>query len=468
MNLQDKVDTFLAEGPVADRYASSVSHYYARYLDTLGLRDTQFVDATPHHLVEADGREVLDLVAGYGTCYWGRSERVRDVVRQAVDLRMPNLVQFAIPVLATMVAEELLDYAGEGFDRVFFTNGGAESIEYALKMARNATGRTRAISFEGGYHGLTLGALSVNGAVKHQRMFGLEGENLLLPFNDVERLADAFAKNRKQIAAVVIEPVVARTGEVASDEFLQRARELCDRHGALLVMDEITTGFGRTGRPFCQQWSGVRPDVMAVAKGLSGGMAPVGAVLYRDAVYKKVFNNIERIAVYSSTFKENNLSMAAALAVLELFRENPSIYDHVNAAETRLRARLEDGDGGTGFDDGIGPGDRPYGFRVGGRGLVLTVEVVARKKRWLHSLIDKVEGDMFYGMLARDLFVEEAILVSLPNRFGARLALLPPLDLPLEEIDHFADALVRCTDRLLDASNWSLLKDVVADARTVL
>lgn len=468
MNLQDKVDAFFGEGPVADRYAASVSHYYARYLDTLGLRDTRFVDATPHHLVEADGREVLDLVAGYGTCYWGRTERVRDVVRQAVDLRMPNLVQFAIPVLATMVAEELLDYAGEGFDRVFFTNGGAESIDYALKMARNATGRTRAISFEAGYHGLTLGALSVNGAVKHQRMFGLEGENLLLPFNDAERLADAFAKNHRQIAAVVIEPVVARTGEVASDEFLRRARELCDRHGALLIMDEIKTGLGRTGRPFFHQWSGVRPDVMAVAKGLSGGMAPVGAVLYHEGVYKKVFNNIERIAVYSSTFKENNLSMAAALAVLEIFRENPSIYDHVNAAEARLRERLEDGHGPGGFDDGTGPGDRPYGFRVGGRGLVLTVEVVARKKRWLHSLIDKVEGDMFYGMLARDLFVDEAILVSLPNRFGARLALLPPLDLPLAEIDHFADALVRCTDRLLDASNWSLLKDVVADARTVL
>jgi len=460
MNLQEKVDAFLARGPVADRYASSVSHYYARYLDTLGLRDTLFVDATPHHLVEAGGRRVLDMVAGYGTCYWGRSEQIRDVVRQGIDLKMPNLVQFAIPVLATMVAEELLEYAGDGFDRVFFTNGGAESIEYALKMARNATGRTRAICFEAGYHGLTLGALSVNGAVKHQKMFGLEGENLLLPFNDPERLAEAFSKHRKEISAVVIEPVVARTGEVASDEFLQRARELCDRHGALLIMDEIKTGFGRTGRPFFHQWSGVQPDVMAVAKGLSGGMAPVGAVLYRDAVYRKVFNNIERIAVYSSTFKENNLSMAAALAVLEKFRANPSIYDHVNAAEARLRERLE--------AHGEGPGASPFGFRVGGRGLVLTVEVVPRGKRWLHRLIDKVEGDMFYGMLARDLYVEEAILVSLPNRFGARLALIPALDLPLEEIDHFADALIRVTDRLLEASNWSLLKDVVADARTVL
>lgn len=455
MKLQDKLDAFLAQRPVADRYAESVSHFYAAYLDTLGLRDTRFVDSTAHHLVEADGREVLDLVAGYGTCYWGRSERVRDVVRQAIDLKTPNLVQFAIPALATMVAEELLDYAGEGFDRVFFTNGGAESIEYALKMARNATGRTRAICFEGGYHGLTLGALSVNGAVKHQRMFGLEGENLLLPFNDPEALADAFAKNRKQIAAVVVEPVIARTGEVASDDFLRRARELCDRHGALLVLDEIKTGFGRTGRPFFHQWSGVRPDVMAVAKGLSGGITPVGAVLYRESVYKKVFNNIERIAVYSSTFKENNLAMAAALAVLDLFRENPSVYDHVNAAEARLRERLEGGDG-------------PYSFRIGGRGLVLTIEVVPRGKRWLHRLIDMVEGDMFYGMLARDLFQEEAILVSLPNRFGARLALLPPLDLPLEQIDHFADALIRSTDRLLGASNWSLLKEVVADARTVL
>lgn len=457
MNLQQKVDAFVARGSIADRYADSISHYYARYLDTLGLRETRFVDATAHHLIEADGRRVLDLVAGYGTCYWGRSERVRDVVRQALDLRLPSLVQFAIPVLATMVAEELLAYAGGGFDRVFFTNGGAESTDYALKMARNATKRRRAICFEAGYHGLTLGALSVNGAVQHQRMFGLEGENVILPFNDPEALADAFARHRKEIAAVVIEPIVARTGEVASDEFLRRARELCDRYGALLVLDEIKTGFGRTGRPFFHHWSGVQPDVMTVAKGLSGGIAPVGAVLYRDAVYRKVFNNIERIAVYSSTFKENNVSMAAALAVLELFRENPDIYTHVEAAEAHLRARLADDD------------DRPYNFRIGGRGMVLTVEVVEQRgKRWLHRVIDRVEGDMFYGMLARDLYRDEGILVSLPNRFGARLALLPPLDLPLEELDHFADALIRSTDRLLGASNWSLLKDVVADARTVL
>lgn len=457
MNLQQRVDAFVARGPVADRYATSVSDYYARYLDTLGLRDTRFVDATAHHLVEEGGRRILDLVAGYGTCYWGRSDRVRDVVRQAVDLRMPSLVQFAIPVLATMVAEELLEYAEGGFDRVFFTNGGAESIDYALKMARNVTGRTRAVCFEAGYHGLTLGALSVNGAAKHQRMFGLEGENLLLPFNDPERLAATFAKHRKQIAAVVIEPVVARTGEIASEEFLKQARALCDRHGALLVLDEIKTGFGRTGRRFFHHWSGVTPDVMTVAKGLSGGIAPIGAVLYQDAVYRKVFNNIERIAVYSSTFKENNVSMAAALAVLELFRENPGIYDHVNAAEARLRERLADQPG------------RPYSFRIGGRGMVLTIEIVTeRGKRWLHRVIDRVEGDMFYGMLARDLYQEEGVLVSLPNRFGARLALLPPLDLPLDEIDHFADALIRSTERLLEASNWSLLKDVVADARTVL
>jgi ornithine--oxo-acid transaminase len=457
MKLQERIDAFLARGPAADVYAGAVSHYYVRYLETLGLRETTFVDHTEHHLVEAGGRRVLDLVAGYGTCHWGRAREIRDAVRQAAELRLPGLVQFTAPVLASMVAEELLAYAGEDFDRVFFTNGGAESVDYALKMARNVTGRTRAVCFAAGYHGLTLGALAVNGAVEHQRMFGLEGESLVLPFNDAQALEDAFRTHGRELAAVVVEPVVARTGEVATPRFLERARALCDRWGALLVLDEVKTGFGRTGRPFFHRWSGVVPDVMTVAKGLSGGMVPVGAVLYGERVYRKVFSSVERIAVYSSTFKENNLSMAAALAVLDLFRRRPWIYDHVLEAEARLRDRLEAAGGDT------------FGFRVGGRGLLLTVEVVPRRgKRWMHRLMDRVEGDMFYGMLARDLYEAEAILVSLPNRFGARLALIPALDLPHEELDAFADALARSTGRLLERSNWGLIKDVVADARTVL
>lgn len=457
MNLQSRVDAFLASHRVADTYATSISHYYSRYLGSLGLGDVVFVDHDAHHLVDQAGRRYLDLVAGYGSAYWGRSEAIKDVARQAIDLRLPTLVQFAHPVLATMLAEKLLAFAGGDFERVFFTNGGAEATDYALKMARMVTGRRRMVCFEMGYHGLTLGALGVNGSVKHQKMFQVQGDAIVLPLNDVQRLEDAFRAHGREIAGVILEPFVARTGELASPEFLRTIRRLCDRSGALFLCDEIKTGFGRTGRPFCYQWSGVVPDVITVAKGLSGGMVPVGAVLSRDPVYRRVFDSIEKIAVYSSTFKENNIAMAVGLAVLDGFEQQPGIYDQVVAAEALLRDALADRPGS------------PVQFTVGGRGLALTISATSRVRRnVVRALVDAVEGDAVPGILCRRLFAEHQVLVSLPNRFGASIAVIPALDVPHAELQRFAGALRQVAEDMATAGNVQILREVVADARAVL
>ena len=457
MNLQSRIDRFLATHQVAEVYARRVNHFYTKYLTSLGLADVVFTDHDTHHLVDRDGNRYLDLVAGYGACYWGRAEFVRDAARQALELRMPSLVQFSHSVLGAMLAEALVSYAGGDFDRVFFTNGGAESTDYALKMARMVTGRSRMVCFTMGYHGLTLGALGVNGSVKHQKMFGVDGPAIVLPLNDAEALTEAFRRHGREIAGVIVEPVVARTGEVASAEFMRLARALCDQYGSLLICDEIKTGFGRTGKPFCYQWSGVVPDIITVAKGLSGGVSAVGAVLSREHLYRKVFDSIEKIAVYSSTFKENHVAMAVGLAVLDAFDRQPGIYDHVKGAEALVRQQLATSEGS------------PVSYTIGGRGLVLTIGASsAVRTNLVRALVDKVEGDAIPGILCRRLFAEHRILVSLPNRFGASVALIPALDLPHAELGHFTTSLRAVAGEMATESNWRTLREVVADARAVL
>ena len=457
INLEQRIEGFLRTQDLNEVFRAHMNHRYADYLETIGIGDTRFVDHTAHHLIDEHGARYLDMVGGYATTHWGRRPKVTDAVRQALDLSIPSLVQFGMPVLSAMLAAELARYAGPPFERVFFTNSGAETIDQCLKMGRVATGRRRAIAFEAGYHGLTLGALTVNGSKKHRKLFGVEKDSIVLPFNDIEQLQRTFARHHRRIASVVIEPIVARTGEVATDHFLLEARRLCDQYGSVLVFDEVKTGFGRTGRPFFYQWSGVTPDALAVAKGLSGGVTATGAVLYQDGLYRRVFNHIDKIAVFSSTFKENNIAMAVGLQVLDLFASQPEIYDHVLELESRLRVRL------------AAHQHDSYRFRVRGRGMLLTIDLQPHgRTNLLRALVDRVEGDLFYGMVARRLFVDEQVLVALPNRFGASLAVIPALDLPLEEIDRFADSLIRAVDAQVATDNLTYVKDIIEEARTVL
>jgi ornithine--oxo-acid transaminase len=457
MNLEERVSDYLARHDVAEEYGRRVSHYYVKYLDFLGMKDTMFVDHTEHHLVDSHGTRYLDLVAGYGSCHFGRSPVVHDVIRQSVDLKIPNLVEFNVPVLASMLAEEILEYVGSPFERLFFTNGGAESVDYALKMARLVTGKVHVLCFSGCYHGLTLGAISVNGMHKHQKLFNTGCDQNILPFNDCAALEEAVSRRNKELAGVIVEPIQGRTGEVASEEFLACARELCDRYNLVLIFDEIKTGFGRTGRKFFFDWHSIHPDIFTIAKGISAGVGPIGAVIYRNTQYAKIFNSIERIAVFSSTFKESNIAMAAGLAVMELYRANPRIHDTVLAREQQIREKLENRDSSR------------YALEVKGRGLLLTIALKqVRGKRVMHSLIDLIEGDMFYDKVCKRLFVDKQILISIPNRFGASLAMIPALNIDEADMNYFCDSLLEVLDDMLSQPNLSLFKEVISDARTVL
>ena len=238
---------------------------------------------------------------------------------------MPNLVRMDCSLLAGLVAEKLTRLActdsGGNLTRVFFCNSGTESVEAAIKFARCYTRKPRILFCDHAFHGLTVGSLSLNGSDFFRERFGsLMPGTAKVPFNDLAALEKELRGN--DVAAFVVEPVQGKTCAVAADGYLAEAARLCRKAGALLVADEVQCGLGRTGKWFAyQHWPEVEPDIVCVAKALSGGYVPVGAVIASPRIMDSVFDSMEHCVIHSNTFGQNDLAMAAALATLQVMEE---------------------------------------------------------------------------------------------------------------------------------------------------
>jgi beta-alanine--pyruvate transaminase len=303
------------------------------------------------HYWDAEGREILDAVAGLWCVNAGhaRPKIVQAIQAQAAELDYAPPFQMAHPK-AFALAEAVAAIAPAGMGKVFFTNSGSESVETALKMAlayhrvRGEGQRTRLIGRERGYHGVNFGGISVGGIVANRKMFGtlLGGVDHIRHTHDPARnafsvgqpahgadLADDLERlcalhDPSTIAAVIVEPIAGSTGVLIPPQgYLQRLREICDRHGILLIFDEVITGFGRTGNPFAAQTFGVTPDLMAVAKGLTNGAVPMGAVLARNAIHDAFMSGPEHLIEFfhGYTYSAHPLACAAGLATLETYAE---------------------------------------------------------------------------------------------------------------------------------------------------
>ncbi|HXX54174.1 MAG TPA: aspartate aminotransferase family protein, partial [Thermodesulfovibrionales bacterium] len=251
----------------------------AKVLKTLGF-DPVYVKGQGSHLWDDRGNDYLDMLSGFGVFAVGRSHPlVKDAIRQYLELDSPNLIKMGTQLLSGILAQRLVEeLALPGLDTVFFCNSGAEAVDGALKFAHVFTGRKRFLYCDHGFHGLTLGTLAISGC----REFRADYEAILaggteIPFGNAARLEEELS--RGDVAAFVVEPIIGHGVFIPPDDFLPRARELCTRHGALFIADEVQTGFGRTGKLFaCEHWN-VAPDIMTLSKSLSGGYCPVGAIL---------------------------------------------------------------------------------------------------------------------------------------------------------------------------------------------
>jgi beta-alanine--pyruvate transaminase len=279
----------------------------------------------------------------------GRPKIVQAIQDQAAEMDFAPPFQMAHPK-AFELADRVAKLAPAGMGKVFFTNSGSESVETALKMAiayhrvRGDASRTRLIGRERGYHGVNFGGISVGGIVGNRKMFGtlLSGVDHIRHTHDPARNAFSVGQpahgaeyadelerlvalhDASTIAAVIVEPVAGSTGVLIPPQgYLQRLREICDRHGILLIFDEVITGFGRTGQPFAAQTFGVTPDLMTVAKGLTNGCVPMGAVIVKDAIHDAFMNGPEHLIEFfhGYTYSAHPLACAAGLATLDTYAD---------------------------------------------------------------------------------------------------------------------------------------------------
>ncbi len=315
--------------PDADELAGRAETRYARYINPVlaglgreaGIGAT-FVRGEGCYLWDDKGRKYLDFVAGFGSVNLGHNHpRIIAALQETLSRQVPGFAPAAVNPYATALAEKLVALTPPGLDMVFFCNSGTESVEAALKLARRASGRAAFLSCDGSFHGKTFGSLSVTGSAAYQRPFApLLADCESIPYGDRQALQSALASRR--FAAFIVEPVQGEGGmNVPPADYLQAAQQICRDTQTLLIVDEVQTGFCRTGALFACDSAGVRPDVMCLAKSLSGGVVPIGAMLARGDLWRKAYGSVSTFALHSTTFGGGSLASAAGLAAVSTLVE---------------------------------------------------------------------------------------------------------------------------------------------------
>ncbi len=409
------------------------------------------VRAEGMHYWDDRGRRVLDAASGLWCVNAGHARpRIVDAIRrQAAELDFAPPFQMAHPK-AFELATRLAALAPAGLGRVFFTNSGSEAVDTALKIAlawqrqRGEAGRTRLVGRERGYHGVNFGGISVGGIVGNRKAFGamLPGVDHLRHTHDPERNAYSvgqpahgaeFADDLERlvalhdagtIAAVIVEPVAGSTGVLVPPRgYLERLRELCTRHGIVLIFDEVITGFGRTGQPFAAQTFGVTPDLITCAKGLTNGSVPMGAVLVADTIHDAFMTGPDAQIEFAHgyTYSAHPLACAAGLATLDTYADEGLL----------TRASALDADFGAAVHALRG---EPHVIDVRNIGLVAGIELAPRAGAPARRAFDVFLDCWEQGVLVRTT--------------GDTIALSPPLIIDRDQIAEVVDTVRRAIRRV--------------------
>src|SRR5918995_5546812 len=436
-------------------HSRHLNEQLVRVLKTIGY-DVGFQKGQGQYLFDRDGARYLDLLSGFGVFAIGRNHpALRQALKSVLDADFPNLVQLDVSTLAGVLAERLLEHVPY-LDKVFFANSGAETVEAAIKFARGATGRPGIVSCSHSFHGLTYGALSLMDDANFRSGF----EPLLpgctqIAFNDLAALEQALAS--RQVAAFIVEPIQGKGVNIPGDDFLPGAIALCRKYGTLFIADEIQTGIGRTGKFLAVEHWNVEPDMVLLAKALSGGHVPVGAVLMRKPIFDKMFNRMDRAVVHGSTFAKNDLAMAAGIATLDVIVQERLIE---NAARTGERIM-----------HGLSALVPNYEMlrQVRGKGLMIGVEFGAPdslrlKAAW--SLLETANKGLFCQLITIPLFKDHKILCQVAGHGLHTIKLIPAMVLNDEDCGWIVDAFdtVIAGSHKVPGAVWSLGKTLVSHA----
>jgi putrescine aminotransferase len=383
--------------------------------------DRRFVEAHGVTVTDDHGNDYLDFLGGYGALSLGHNHpEVAEAVRRVEN--MPNILQASVGCLVGPLGQALAAVLPGALEKSFFGNSGAEAVEGALKLARISTGRKHLVYAENSFHGKTMGALSVTGRVKYQRPFEpLVPDCHAVPYGDIGALEAVLREF--ECAAFIVEPLQGEAGIIVPpDGYLSAAEAACHAHGALLIADEIQTGFGRTGEMFAVDHDGVQPDIVATAKCLGGGIMPIGAYTATDAVWEAGYGKTDTCILHTSTFGGNARAMAAGLKTIEVIVRD-GLAEEARRKGERFKRELERIGSGSGLIK-----------EVRGRGLMLGVEFYEPKiaKELSHEYLASSIG----ALLLHDHRIITAYTLNNPNviRFE------PPLIVSDQEIDRAIEA----------------------------
>jgi ornithine--oxo-acid transaminase len=441
-----------------------------RILRTLGF-DKVWVGGEGAHLIDAEGERYLDLFGGYGVFAIGRNHpEAIAAIEQVMAARTGNLPQLGVTLLSGVLAEQLLARAPASVAAMVPANSGTEAVEAAVKIARAATGRGRILYAEHAFHGLTLGSLSLNGDAHFRDGFGpLLGGCDPVPFGGLDALERELA--RGDVAAFVVEPVQGKGVNLPPRGYLAGAQERCRAAGALFVCDEVQTGLGRTGRFLALEHWGLQPDIVCLAKALSGGLVPIGAVLVSRAAFERVFDGMERAVRHGCTFGGNDLAAAAGLATLRVLEQEGLVERSARMGELLLELT------------------RPLVERhaivrdVRGLGLMWAIELGPPEGRSAHAAwnaLERAQPGLFSQLITVPLFHEHRIFCQVAGHRMNVIKALPPLVIEESEIRRFAaaletvvaaaermpSALTRFGARMARGARWPSLGGVLGRSRT--
>ncbi len=412
-------------------YEEHVNPQWVRLLGILGL-NVSYSRCEGTTLYATDGRQILDFLSGY--CVHNAGHNHPDIVtalKDELDRSGPAMLQSNVPEIAGELAERLCRAAGGQVKKAFFCSSGSEGVEAAIKFSRAYTHRSGLLYASGAFHGLTCGALSLMGDPFWKDGFGpLLPDTQAIPFGELPALETALCGRR--IAAFILEPIQAEAGiRIPPPGYLAEAQALCKRYGTLFVLDEVQTGMFRTGKFLAAHHYSVEPDMVILAKALSGGLIPVGAVLMSNPIYSAVYDSLMRAIIHTSTFSENSLAMRAGLATLGVL-ERERLGPRALQAGERLRSRLQQALSG-------------YEMVQEVRGQGLLSGIVFQPPRSLRlrlsfEAFQRIHPGLFGQVLVMRLFRDKNFLTQICGNNFMVLKAAPPLTVADGELDSFVAA----------------------------
>jgi ornithine--oxo-acid transaminase len=429
--------------PSQKLYQEHVNPQWVRLLEVLQM-NVSYDHCRGVELFTSDGLRKLDCLSGY--CVYNIGHNHPALIRALTEELArcgPAMLQSHVPELAGELASRLCGLAGGRVNKVFFPSSGSEGVEAAIKFSRAATGREALLYCEGGFHGLTCGALSLMSNPFWREGFGpLLANTTAVPFGELAALEEKLAT--RSFAAFITEPIQAEGGIcLPTAEYMQQAESLCRRFGTLFVLDEVQTGLHRTGPFLAAHHYGVEPDMVILAKALSGGLIPCAAVLMSDDICNAVYSSVKRAFIHTSTFSENGLAMRAALSTLDVLAQEQLGLEAARKGRL-LRELLE---------------ARLSGYEmfntVRGKGLLNGIEFQAPSSlrlRLSYAAFQSIHAGLFGQMLVMRLFRNQNVLSQICGNNFMVLKVAPPLVVSEKQIEEIVKAIGNVVEDLHTSS----------------